>query len=175
MTRAFVISLALIAPIGPIVTQGHEATRQDWAEFFDAVGQLNATIAGADAAMMPNGNGWRQDECRYQSLNRPIWTAKEERLTARCAVNKFLPGRLAQFLAIGQCESGWSRLAYNSGGAGYVGIFQHSIGAYVSRIHEYEPAAWKYPLSTNWRNSRGQIVMSARMMHAVGTSPWSCA
>ena len=117
---------------------------------------------------------WRWKECRFQSLDKALWTPREEQLTAECATQKWsVPGGLSEFTAIGSCESGWNRFASNGGR--YLGLFQHAASAYVSRIREYSPSAWDRPLSTDWRNSRGQIVMSARMMAAVGTSPWSCA
>lgn len=117
---------------------------------------------------------WREKECRYQSLDKGLWTAREERLTAECATRKWsVPGGLSEFDAIAACESGWNRFANNAGR--YVGLFQHAASAYVARIQQYDPPAWDRGLSTRWQNSRGQIVMSARMMHAVGTSPWSCA
>lgn len=150
------------------------ATPKDWKEFFEAVGDLEATMAGAEAMLVPDAQDWRWDECRFQSLNRPLWTAREERLTAECAVEKWsVPGGLSEFISIGQCESGWSRFANNAGN--YLGLFQHAASAYVSRIHSYNPPSWDRGLSTRWTNSRGQIVMSARMMHAEGTGAWACA
>lgn len=117
--------------------------------------------------------GWREDECRYQSLQADVWTAREERLTANCAAHK-AGIDLGHFLAVGYCESNYNRLAYNPNGP-YVGIYQHAASSYVSRIKTYEPVAWDKPLSTKWQNSRGQIVMSARMAKAVGWEPWTCA
>lgn len=120
------------------------------------------------------GQSWRYDECRFQSLQRPLWTATEERLTLECAVAKWaVPGGVAKAQQVGDCESGWWRFANNGGR--YLGLFQHAASAYVPRIYAYEPAAWDRKLSTRWTNSRGQIVMSVRMVHDVGWGPWSCA
>jgi hypothetical protein len=117
---------------------------------------------------------WRNKECRFQTLDKGTWTAREEWLTARCATSKWaVPGGLVEFDAIAQCESGWNRFASNGGS--YVGLFQHAASSYVGRVHAYEPASWEKGLSDRWTNSRGQIVMSARMMAAVGLSPWACA
>src|SRR5262245_56072871 len=115
---------------------------------------------------------WRQAECRYQSLERPIWTPREEYLTTVCASRK-TGVSLGTLISIAQCESGWNRFANNGGN--YLGLFQHAASSYVSRIRSFEPPTWEKGLSERWTNSRGQIVMSARMMAAVGTSPWSCA
>jgi hypothetical protein len=119
---------------------------------------------------------WRWQECRFQTLDNAIWTAREEWLTARCAVEKFHPTSLAEFDSIARCESGWWRFAVNgSPNTGYVGLFQHDAESYVGRVHAFEPGSWEKGLSERWTNSRGQIVMSARMMAAVGLSPWACA
>jgi hypothetical protein len=113
-------------------------------------------------------------ECRFQSLDKALWTQREEWLTARCATSKWaVPGGLAEFDSIAQCESGWNRFASNGGS--YLGLFQHAAGSYVSRVRAFEPPSWDKGLSERWTNSRGQIVMSARMMAAVGLSPWACA
>jgi hypothetical protein len=126
--------------------------------------------------------GWRWQECRFQTLDKATWTAREEWLTARCATQKWaVPGGLAELDAIAQCESGWSRFAYNGDSDGtlesgeYAGIFQHVATSYAGRVRSYEPGSWEKGLSERWTNSRGQIVMSARMMAAVGLSPWACA
>ena len=180
MTRAITFGLACLA-LGFFIRSAalqqaaaEPPTQKDWEEFFDAVGDLEATVAGAEALVSGDHNDWRWDECRFQSLNHPLWTAREERLTAQCAVEKWsVPGGLSEFLSIGQCESGWNRWASNAGR--YLGLFQHAASAYVSRIRAYTPPSWDRALSERWPNSRGQIVMSARMMHANGTGAWSCA
>ena len=117
---------------------------------------------------------WRMEECRFQSLQRGTWTPHEEQLTASCAVRHFpVSGGLPKLESVISCESGWNRLAESPTGS-YVGLAQHSASAYVYRIHAYQPAAWDVPLSTNWRNARGQLVMTARMAQG-GWGPWSCA
>src|SRR5262245_20339951 len=121
-----------------------------------------------------SGEWWRNKECRFQSLQKPLWTAREERLTAQCAVEKWtVPGGFGTFEAVGSCESGWNRFASNGGN--YLGLFQHAAASYIGRIHAFEPPTWEKGLSERWTNSRGQIVMTARMVHAVGWGPWTCA
>jgi hypothetical protein len=124
-----------------------------------------------DAKAKPD---WRWSECRFQTLDKGTWTQREEWLTARCATSKWaVPGGLSEFSAIAACESGWNRFASNGGS--YLGLFQHAASSYIGRVHAYEPPTWEKGLSTRWMNSRGQIVMSARMMASVGLSPWACA
>src|SRR4029453_12075562 len=132
--------------------------------------QVRSYVEDADA----KDTAWRWQECRFQTLDKATWTAREEWLTARCATSKWaVPGGLAEFDSIAECESGWNRFASNGGS--YVGLFQHAGSSYVGRVHAYEPPTWEKGLSDRWTNSRGQIVMSARMMAAVGLSPWACA
>src|SRR5262245_26323943 len=81
---------------------------------------------------------WRMRECRFQSLQQGTWTPHEEQLTASCAVRHFpVSGGLAQVDSVVACESGWNRLARSASGS-YVGLFQHDVSAYVSRINAYE-------------------------------------
>jgi hypothetical protein len=152
------------------VPLSHPATPADWAELGEMLGDLQASMANAEAAL--TRDWWRDKECRFQSLEHGTWTDREERLTTRCAVHKWLPGQLSKVFQVGSCESGWNRFARNGV---YVGLFQHVASAYPSRIHAFEPAVWHARLSTRWTNSRGQIVMSVRMARAVGWSPWTCA
>src|SRR5262245_55124708 len=70
---------------------------------------------------------WRNKECRFQSLQKPMWTPREEYLTAVCATRKYGVD-LGTFVSVGQCESGWNRFANNSGN--YLGLFQHAAGSY---------------------------------------------
>jgi hypothetical protein len=151
------------------------ATAADWADFFEAVGEVQATLAQADELIHTRSIGsWRNDECRFQSLDEGLWTEREERLTAVCATHRWsVAGGLAKFMAVGSCESGWNRKASNGGS--YLGLFQHAAGAYLSRIHAYDPPAWHHHLSLSWTNSRGQIVMTARMVHEQGWGAWTCA
>ena len=118
---------------------------------------------------------WRQRECRYQSLDKGTWTAREERLTASCVVSRWsVPGGLAHFVAIGQCESGWNRFASNAGR--YLGVFQHAASYWPSRVNHAMPDGWKVGPWQRWTNSRSQIVTTARMVHgARNWSAWSCA
>jgi hypothetical protein len=107
---------------------------------------------------------WRQEQCKFQGLDRGIWTQREEDRTARCVLRRWpVPGG---------CESGWWRLAYNSGGP-YVGLFQHALSSWYDRVRSYAPTWWH--LRPWWGNSRSAITVTALMVRAVGWSPWSCA
>jgi hypothetical protein len=116
---------------------------------------------------------WRQKQCRFQGLDRGIWTQREEDRTAACVLDRWIVyGGLTKFRTVIDCESGWSRFAYNPGGP-YVGLAQHALASWAARVHSYEPMWWD--LRPGWRNSRTQIVVTARMVQVEGWSPWSCA
>jgi hypothetical protein len=116
----------------------------------------------------------RSRTCRFQWVDRGTWTAREERRTASCVVSRWpVEGGLAKFIDVGQCESGWFRFASNGGN--YLGLFQHDAESWFSRVRWAMPDGWRVGPWTNWANSRAQIVTTARMVHAGGWSPWSCA
>jgi hypothetical protein len=115
---------------------------------------------------------WRNRECRFQTLQRGTWTAREEQLTARCVVGRWpVEGGIAKFMSVGACESGWNRLASNGGN--YLGLFQHSSTYWPNRVRGYDPPSWD--LNPSPWNSRSQITVTARMAHGNGWSAWSCA
>ena len=115
---------------------------------------------------------WREQTCRYNSLVEEEWTAREERLTSECVLAKWgVSGGYRKFWVVGACESGWNRLASNGGR--YLGLFQHSAAYWGTRVRNLAPAHWS--LAPRWTNSRSQIVVTARMVHAGGWDPWSCA
>ena len=132
------------------------------------------TILLGAGAPNATADGWRQDECRFQSLHQATWTAREERLTAKCAIDHWsVPGGYAKLYSVGDCESGWNRFANNAGR--YLGLFQHSESYWQDRVNAYEPTAWEKGLSERWTNSRTQIIVTARMAHRDGWGPWRCA
>ena len=144
----------------------------------DQIEQLGEALAALDTTIQKAENiekkRWRYQECRFQSLENRVWSPREEYLTAKCAVSKWdVSGGLSKFIQVGDCESGWYRWANNSDN--YLGLFQHQASSYTNRISSFEPNTWDFHLSTWWPNSRGQIVMTARMVHAVGWGPWPCA
>lgn len=143
----------------------------DWAEFAHDLKETRRAVRLADAAL--DAGGWRQDECRFQSLMRPTWTPLEEQLAAECAIHKWpVYGGYQLFYAVADCESGWNRLASNAGR--YVGLFQHAAAYWQGRVAAAQPD-WGKALSPRWQNSRTQIVVTARMVHDSGWGPWSCA
>jgi len=139
---------------------------------------LKILIAGIllSGAMAPNAiaelKDWRQEECKFQGVERGIWTAREERLTSICVLQKWsVPGGYSKFYDVGDCESGWWRFSNNDGR--YLGLFQHSSYYWSTRVANMEPVGWH--LSRKWTNSRTQIVVTARMVHSGGWGPWTCA
>lgn len=118
-------------------------------------------------------HSWRWDECRFQGLQRGTWTAREELLTARCAIGKWpIPGGMSKLDSVISCESGWNRNAVSSSGS-YVGLAQHALRYWSGRVGTYEPNRWD--LADGWRNSRTHLVVTVRMVRAVGWGPWGCA
>lgn len=115
----------------------------------------------------------QERECRFQHLDKAIWTAREEWRTARCVTTKWaIPGGLSKLLSVGNCESGMNRLAWNPNGP-YVGLFQHSLSAWPYRLVSYEPEWWA--LRDRWKNSRTAITVTVRMVQAQGWGAWTCA
>jgi hypothetical protein len=115
----------------------------------------------------------REKQCRYQWMDQGTWTAREERRTASCVLSRWtVPGGLTAFNRIVGCESGWNRFAFNPAGP-YVGLGQHALQSWPARVRSYSPRLWDLP--SRWQNSRTMITVTARMMHSVGLSPWSCA
>jgi hypothetical protein len=134
-----------------------------------AVLMFSLSLANAQA----NQQEMRERQCRYQWVDKGTWTPKEEARTARCVVERWsVPGGLSTFDAVISCESGWNRLAYNSGGP-YVGLAQHALSSWSSRVRTYTPSFWH--LFPGWRNSRTMLTITARMMNAEGLSAWGCA
>ena len=132
---------------------------------------------GATAATEASGDTRQQEvrqrQCRYQWVDPGTWTAREERRTALCVLTRWpTPGGWTAFHRIIGCESGWNRTAYNPTGP-YVGLGQHALSSWTSRVRSYSPPLWG--LHPGWRNSRTMLTVTARMMHSVGLSPWSCA
>lgn len=117
----------------------------------------------------------RERTCRFQWVDRGTWTAREERRTLECVVGRFGPiaGGIDEARAVGSCESGWNRLASNGGA--YLGLFQHAASAWPGRVAWAMPDGWRVGPWSSWRNSRAQIVVTVRMVHAGGWGPWACA
>jgi hypothetical protein len=131
------------------------------------------TIGGSPyaKAVSPHADEIRQ--CQFNWLDERTWTPREEDRTTRCVLQHWsVSGGLAEFRSVIECESGWSRLAWNPVGP-YVGLAQHDLGSWPSRVRSYAPRWWD--LKPSWSNSRTQIVVTARMVHLGGWSPWSCA
>ena len=115
----------------------------------------------------------RVKQCRFQWVDPGTWTAKEERRTEACVLDRWsVPGGPSTFSRIIGCESGWNRLAYNPGGP-YIGLGQHALSSWTSRVRTYSPPLWH--LNPNWRNSRTMLTITARMVHSMGWGQWSCA
>jgi hypothetical protein len=116
----------------------------------------------------------RERTCRFQWIDRGTWTDREERRTALCVLDRWpVEGGWTKFRQVGDCESHWWRFASNGGS--YLGLFQHEATSWLGRVRSYMPDGWRVGPWARWVNSRAQIVVTARMVHAGGWSPWACA
>ena len=141
---------------------------------------IAATLAGMAIGPPAASADDRQDQvrerqCRFQWVDPGTWTAREEQRTLACVVQHFGPidGGVDKARQVGSCESGWYRLASNGGD--YLGLFQHAATAWPSRVAWAMPDGWRVGPWSSWRNSRAQIVVTVRMVHASGWGAWSCA
>lgn len=132
------------------------------------------SLAVIGAALAPSAaHASSSSTCRFQHLDRGVWTQHEENVTARCVEKRWhVPGRLPKLRSVISCESGWRRLAYNPGGP-YVGLAQHLLSSWASRVRAYSPRGWA--LSPRWQNSRTALVVTVRMVRDVGWSAWGCS
>jgi hypothetical protein len=119
----------------------------------------------------------RERTCRYQWVDPGTWTAREERRTLACVVDRFGPvdGGISKVEQVGSCESGWNRLAVGGAGGAYLGLFQHGATYWPSRVAWAMPDGWRVGPWSSWKNSRAQLVVTVRMVHASGWGAWSCA
>lgn len=177
MTKAVVLGLALIAAAfigrGYIEqAQADEGKVKQWAAFIEEVRQTRRAVHLAQAAL--EAGGWRQDECRFQSLQRPTWTPLEEQLTAECALRHFGPvdGGYTRLYSVIDCESHWNRLASNAGR--YLGLAQHAAAYWPGRVSSMLPEDWRIGPWQRWQNSRSQLIVTVKMARS-SWNPWSCA
>jgi hypothetical protein len=154
-------------------------------------GAIAATEASAEARLADSQatvSGTQQQQirertCRFQWVDRATWTAREERRTLACVVDRFGPveGGIPKVEQVGSCESGWNRYAENGDHDGrlepyeYLGLFQHEATSWAGRVEWAMPDGWRVGPWARWTNSRAQIVVTIRMVHASGWGAWSCA
>lgn len=157
-----------------VVTAAIAATLAGWA-IGPPSNAAEARLADSQTAAPGDANRQlRERTCRFQWLDPGTWTAREERRTTDCVLARWpVEGGEPKFVAVGACESGWWRFANNGGS--YLGLFQHAASAWYWRVRSYMPDGWRVGPWTRWTNSRAQIVVTARMVHAGGWGPWSCA
>jgi hypothetical protein len=129
---------------------------------------LSLTPSGARA-----DGEWRQEQCRYQSVNGdPGWSHTEVAETIQCAVRHWpVDGGYDKALSVATCESGLNPLAYNSGG--YAGVYQHDVGYWPMRFDSLSPQWWG--LSPSVYNARSNVVIAIRYASMYDWSAWSCA
>ncbi len=85
----------------------------------------------------------------------------------KCAAHRWkVPGGAAKALQVAECESGFNPAAYSNGNAG---VFQQRVTYWPDRAKAYGFPGWS-PY-----NGRANVIVSIRMAHNGGWSPWSCA
>ncbi len=110
-----------------------------------------------------------KESCRFRGPNEK-WSGAEVRDTIRCAARQWnVDGHTA--LRVADCESGFSPYAYNSGG--YAGVFQHSTRYWPSRQNTFDRHN-RWNINESVFNARSNIIVSIRMVHRGGWSPWAC-
>ncbi len=114
------------------------------------------------------------ETCRYsRSDGRRGWTAREIEYTIRCAVRRWpVYGGAAKAIAVARCESGLNERAISSSGT-FRGVYQQHAGYWPGRYHVFAPD--RFDLRPSVFNGRTNVVVSVRMAHVGGWSPWSCA
>ena len=113
--------------------------------------------AGAGTTAVPS---WR---CDYK-WRRSTWQVKK---LIRCAANRWaVPGGPEKALSVAQCESRFNPSAY--GGDGTAGVFQQKLNYWPGRAVAYGFPDWSV------FNGRANIIVSIRMAHRYGWSPWGC-
>jgi hypothetical protein len=149
------------------------ATSKEMEAFLRDLHRTRADLALAQSTIF-GGQEWREETCRFQSLERPTWTQREEDLTAACVERELGPveGGLSKLMAVGQCESHWNRVASNGGQ--YLGLFQHSASYWPGRVASLLPKGWRIGPWQRWQNSRSQVIVTVKMAR-YGWAEWSCA
>jgi type II secretory pathway pseudopilin PulG len=131
-----------------------------------------AVISIMSIMASPVSASWRRQEIRYQSSQRASWTQREVTRTIRAAVARWhVPGGARKALAVARCESGLNEDIHNGICCG--GVFQQHTSYWPGRQNHYDSRRWR--LAESWRNARANIIVSIRMVHSGGWSPWACA
>lgn len=85
----------------------------------------------------------------------------------RCAARRWpVPGGPDKALDVARCESGFEPDAYGNGNGG---VYQQRLTYWPDRARRWGFRGYRV------YNGRANVIVSVRMAHAVGWSPWSCA
>lgn len=127
----------------------------------------------------PHRPGWRQDHCRFQTVEPGYSTETEVHLWIKCALAHFpASGGWDRANYVSQRESGDSWWATNPT-SGTCGIFQHMPRYWPGRLAEFNHAHpyWRLPATDRkggggCYNARSNIVVSIWMAWRGGWGPW---
>lgn len=114
-------------------------------------------------------HGNAAQECRYKRGGG--FSDRDVKATIRCAARRWhVPGGYPKARSVARCESGFNE--HNSY-AGHDGVYQHDRRYWPGRFRRFRVRGWRMHPSVF--NARSNVVVSIRMAHAGGWSPWSCA
>lgn len=110
-----------------------------------------------------------QKQCRTSEGNG--WSTKDVKQAIRCAAARWhVPGGYRKLFSVARCESGFNpRARYTDHG----GVFQHVFRYWPARFRHWRVRGWRMH-SSIW-NARSNVIVSVRMIHVGGYSPWACA
>src|SRR5919204_6112752 len=134
-------------------------------------GTIGLSLAATPASAQAAGSSTRQ--ARHRSggrICRIDWKDGRHQVKRliRCAARTWhVPGGPHKALTVARCESGYDPSAYNP--AGYLGVFQQARVYWPGRADRYGFDG------RSAFNGRANVIVSIRMAHAGGWSPWSCA
>src|SRR4051812_5943419 len=132
---------------------------------------IAATVSAGQALNAEAGSKVRnpQEQCRTSEGNG--WSDRDVKQAIRCATSRWhVPGGYRKARSVAGCESSFDEHNYY---AGHGGGFQHAIRYWPARFRKWRVHGWR--LHSSIYNARSNVVISIRMVHAVGWSPWSCA
>lgn len=117
----------------------------------------------------------REDQCRFEQLDRATSTHHEVVRTVRCAGLRY--GSRADVhtaLRIGRCESGLTaEKAPHSGD--HHGTYQYLVSTFHSQQRQMRAVTRGMDLSHHVHNMRANVVTAVAWMIKRTTGPWSCA
>lgn len=135
---------------------------------------MTVVIVGLAAPAVARSSGpgafWRDDECRYQSVERGRWTVYEVKLTIRCAVRHW-PTDLDRAMYVADRESNFLYYARNPSSSS-CGIYQSMPQLWPARQDSVDRALPGWGFRESCFGARVNVVWAIRYAHFYGWGPW---